>query len=734
MINRILLVLLCLVWGTAEADPSAKYFEKTSIDPSIFYSTANWQGSGSNALLVPSTVTGIGMNFARNLTGATNTADFFFHRSANYAGGNGTGVNALLYAKTVTTAGALNFEWNGIFYMDNSGTLADASQNLALAAIAYKRSSGHTFAAYDELNDDTQDSTGTSVVRESDLYANGTQANSNRIIYHLEAGAKTYPNTPAHIEYGIKLNPHVDGGAGASDAIVDQAWIGMSGDYKYGIYVAGGYSSTGNAALFDARGNAPTYGLVLNANYASGFILARDNKKLIWSGDQHTTTSYVSADDCLEDLNQAVKIWSACMDGHLQIGSNAILTSPATSTLQLGNADSATPVNQTLGTQGSRGATDTDVAGANLIVQSGAGTGAATGSSITFKTPTATSTGTTQQTETTALSLSSLVVSVGSTYQFGWSGRAQFISPTTATVQLGGTNSATPAAQTFQTVGSRSGTDTDTAGANLTIQSGLGTGSATGSTLTLQTPKAGSTGTTAETAVAGLAIGAAAISIGNATSNPTVTFLGSGAISGTPVTNLFASPPALGGTVAAAVTGTTVTSTTKYAHGVTTICSDAVAAPLTGGGTIAAAHTGNQTEFNIAVCTIPANIVNAGDMLRITIIWFRTAVTTNTVTFNVRDATSSGALSGGSNYSSPVATSGAVSSTAVYYLYHPTTSSQLAPFSTGLTAAGNNTGGAPATGAISRTALSYLNFNCADTTSASDTCGMYAYSVELLSD
>lgn len=748
------------------------YYNKTAIDPRIWYSMGNWQGSGTNAILVPSTVTGIGLNFARSLTGATNTADFFFHRSANYVGGDGSGVNALLYAKTVTTSGANNFEWNGLFVLDNYNTLADASQNVALAAQAFKRTSGITFVGYDELNDDTQDSTGSAVVRESDLYANGTQANNNRYIYHLEVGHKNYANSPAHIEYGIKFNPHVDGGGASSDGTVDNAWIGMSGDYKYGLHMTGGSSVSGSAALYDQRtGSNLTYGVILNANYTGGAILLRDDKPIIWSGDQHTTTKYVAADDCLEVLNQAVKLWQTCMDGHFVVNANAILTSPATATLQLGNADAASPVAQTLQAQGSRGATDTDTAGANLIIQSGSGTGSGTGSSITFKTPTATTTGTTQQTETTALSLSSLVVSIGSTYQFGWSGRAQFISPAAATVQVGGTNSATPTAQTFQTQGSRSGTDTDTAGANLTIVSGLGTGSATGSTLTLQTPKAGSTGTTAETAVNAFAASATAISIGNATSNPTITLLGSGALSGTPLTTFMtapgpigsgtpstgafttlsasstvsgagfstylASPPAIGGSAAAAGSFTTVTASTSVKDtGVRvsrTICSDAVASAATGGGTIAAAHTGGTGEFNIAICTIPANVVPAGALLRITIVWYRSATTTNTVTFNMRDSSVSGATSGGTNYSSPVATSSAVSSTAVYYMFHPTTSSQMTPFSTGLTAAGNNTGGAPTVGAVSRTALSYLNFNCADTTSSADTCGMYAYAVELVS-
>ncbi len=76
-----------------------------------------------------------------------------------------------------------------------------------------------------------------------------------------------------------------------------------------------------------------------------------------------------------------------------------------------------------------------------------------------------------------------------------------------ATVQLGGSNAASPVAQTLQAQGSRGGTDTNVSGANLTIGSGDGTGSGTGSTLTFQTPHATTTGTTQQTMTSQLVLG-----------------------------------------------------------------------------------------------------------------------------------------------------------------------------------------------------------------------------------
>jgi hypothetical protein len=92
---------------------------------------------------------------------------------------------------------------------------------------------------------------------------------------------------------------------------------------------------------------------------------------------------------------------------NIQFNGRGIFTSPAAGTIQLGAANAAAPVAQTLQAQGSRGGTDSDVAGANLTIASGDGTGSSTGSSIIFQTPTAGSTGTTAQTMATRLTLSS---------------------------------------------------------------------------------------------------------------------------------------------------------------------------------------------------------------------------------------------------------------------------------------------------------------------------------------
>lgn len=84
---------------------------------------------------------------------------------------------------------------------------------------------------------------------------------------------------------------------------------------------------------------------------------------------------------------------------------NAILTAPAAATWQYGAAAAASPVAQTVQSQGSRSGTDTNVGGGNLTIQSGNGTGTGTLSTLILRSPVAVGSGTGAQTQTTSLTL-----------------------------------------------------------------------------------------------------------------------------------------------------------------------------------------------------------------------------------------------------------------------------------------------------------------------------------------
>lgn len=81
------------------------------------------------------------------------------------------------------------------------------------------------------------------------------------------------------------------------------------------------------------------------------------------------------------------------------------ITSPVGVVVQLGNANAASPVAQTLQAQGSRAGTDGNVGGANLTIKSGQGTGTGTASDLVFQTPALVASGSGAQTMTTALTL-----------------------------------------------------------------------------------------------------------------------------------------------------------------------------------------------------------------------------------------------------------------------------------------------------------------------------------------
>ena len=97
--------------------------------------------------------------------------------------------------------------------------------------------------------------------------------------------------------------------------------------------------------------------------------------------------------------------------GSVQIAGNGIHTSPAAATLQLGAADAASPVAQTLQVQNVVGGTG-DTAGANFTIAGSIGTGTGAGGQIILRTAPAKSTNTTQNTLATGLTITAPAVNM----------------------------------------------------------------------------------------------------------------------------------------------------------------------------------------------------------------------------------------------------------------------------------------------------------------------------------
>lgn len=183
----------------------------------------------------------------------------------------------------------------------------------------------------------------------------------------------------------------------------------------FSVFTAGpsGYvarnTTNDTEVLLEAGGGAGYVGCVHD-----GRLNFLQNNANVWAIELSTGGAQARAlmplvDNTYDLGTGSIRVRNAYLGTSIVLGTTATpvtLRQAASRTLQVGAAASASPNANTLVVgESSRGTTDTNVAGANAIFQSGAGTGNATGSSILFQTPTATTTGTTAQAMATRLTL-----------------------------------------------------------------------------------------------------------------------------------------------------------------------------------------------------------------------------------------------------------------------------------------------------------------------------------------
>lgn len=339
----------CPITDSAAAGVGLPSTTTTGLGSPTFVTTTNSFNGGTHGGLLLSDTTGPALNIKRSTTGATDTVDMQVTRAANYTGGNSSFVNSAFSATTTTTAGANNYEWAGLFRLNNSNTAANASQNVAFAAKAYKLSTGITFGENISCIDSLADPTTGCTASEIDDYVNGTDANGVRLIMHLVYGNNSFGPTTGHINDAILIGPET----GTTTGIIDNAGIEMNGDYKYGMLFTGAPTTAGSMLISDQRTGANmTYGLNLGGSYTSGAIYLRDNKNIIWSSDQTSKTKYVSADSCLETLTTTTAIWKVCDDGHVAATGGLTVTGAITPSTTAGIVGTAAADSPTAGSVG----------------------------------------------------------------------------------------------------------------------------------------------------------------------------------------------------------------------------------------------------------------------------------------------------------------------------------------------------------------------------------------------
>ncbi len=209
-----------------------------------------------------------------------------YDRIANYSGGVTGNVATALNIKTTTSAGAKNFEWALLSALDNSSTLTDATENVAIYGQASKKSNGKTWAGCFEINDTYNaygvgegDTIGIEVtVRPSEGSAD---TNFQRIGVHV-AGHST-----AMSEWGRAYY------ASGNNIRYREVYSNAASFSKAVFFNAGIATETGeNSALMRDTGTS-SYGINLkNATYTSNIALALKSGHKISFEETQVVTQY----------------------------------------------------------------------------------------------------------------------------------------------------------------------------------------------------------------------------------------------------------------------------------------------------------------------------------------------------------------------------------------------------------------------------------------------------------
>jgi hypothetical protein len=184
------------------------------------------------------------------------------------------------------------------------------------------------------------------------------------------------------------------------------------GTALHSILASTGFSSTGSdvTPMINVAGTLNTSGAIDVMKFALTCTACGSANLLnIYGGASGTTSEFKLG------ATGAVTIAGGFQGGGTSTFSwtgRGFLSSPAAQQVQFGAASSATPLSQTVLTQGSRGGTDSNVSGGNLTIQAGDGTGNSTTATLTLQTPHVAASGTTQQTMNTQITLGDNTVSM----------------------------------------------------------------------------------------------------------------------------------------------------------------------------------------------------------------------------------------------------------------------------------------------------------------------------------
>lgn len=173
--------------------------------------------------------------------------------------------------------------------------------------------------------------------------------------------------------------------------------------------VLSGAAGGTSAFELDRQGNIARVGAVGTDSGGYGgyisYISSGANDLLLVSGDKKVVYINSTAPHGLGLPANLPLTWTSVNENPIGTKDLYIGRGGAAATLQQGAANAASPVAQTLQSQGSRAGTDSNVGGASYTIQSGTGTGTGTESSLILRSPVAVASGTGAQTNTTGLTI-----------------------------------------------------------------------------------------------------------------------------------------------------------------------------------------------------------------------------------------------------------------------------------------------------------------------------------------
>lgn len=250
--------------GTIKGNAGSSAASPSDLTPAQAKGVLGYASSGANTDITSLALTS--GTVAPATTTATDLASLSVSRVTTHSGGTPGFVNSAVRGLCVAGVNVANFEWCGLFRMDN---YAAAGENVGAYLQGNKYGAGATWAAVSEIYEKSgaADPTSGTITHEFDLNAVGTDANNNRVIGDFvlrrpsgSSGAKVYAfaglrfqgeANASHYNNLITTLPglEVDDGLNLSNATVQGAAIRLATNQTIALDATGANSISYNSTV-----------------------------------------------------------------------------------------------------------------------------------------------------------------------------------------------------------------------------------------------------------------------------------------------------------------------------------------------------------------------------------------------------------------------------------------------------------------------------------------------------